>query len=91
MYNDAQSILEIHHVKICALLIYIPTVDYLAVRKTLLQVVHNDGYILFSVLPLYATVTLLSKTRDYHTGRAYLCQCENIRNIQLLWNNVDSV
>jgi len=61
LYNVAQNILETYHVKICALLIHIPTADNLADRKTLLQVVHNDGYILVSVLPLYAALTVLQK------------------------------
>jgi len=91
LYNNAQPILETHHVKLFALLIHIPNVDYLADRKTLLQALHNDGYILVSVLPLYAAVTVLSKTRGYYAVRAYLCQCENIRNIQLFWNYVDSI
>jgi hypothetical protein len=63
--NEAQSILETHHVKICAVLIHNPKVDYLAAWKTLVQVVHNDGYILVSVLPIYAAGTVLSKTRDF--------------------------
>ena len=46
LYKDAQSILEIYHVKICFLLIHNPTVGYIAARKTLLHVVYNDGYIL---------------------------------------------
>jgi len=46
LYKDAQSILEIYHVKICFLLIHNPTAEYNAARKTLLHVVYNDGYIL---------------------------------------------
>ena len=91
MLNKSQSILEIHNAKISAHLIHNPTVDYLAARKTLLQVVSNDGYFLVFVLPLYAAGTELSKTKDCYAGRTFPCQSENIRNIKLLWSYVDPV